>query len=206
MNHSVVYYDYDPEATVTCGECSWFGRTSQASRELFRELMTLHCPQCDRRLMTVVFPTIDETRAAAEAGNLEALKALPDLEAAANRAQRAEQLHLRSPDQLPDLPVHEMRLDWDLEEVEEEKWTVVRWGPVVVWRELAYWEGYERFIEIVRLLRRRYGRLLREVRPTSRSELYLYGDSLTAPSRVQKINDELTSAVDSTADNSSAEE
>ena len=188
----VAYYDRDPAAVITCDSCGWSGVSDQAASELFRELMEVNCPTCDRRLMTVVFPTLEETRAAARAGHPEAVKELPRVEAAAARAQRAEELQLRSPEQLPDLPAYPMRLDWDIEERDDELWTVVRWGPVIIWQELAYWEGYERFLSIVGILRQRYGKQLQEVRPTPASELYLYGDALGAPQQVRALNDELS--------------
>ncbi len=191
MIQTVHYYDRDPQALASCDSCGWSDLNSQTACEVFAELMELNCPRCDHRLMTVIFPTIEETRSAAQAGHPEAIKELPRLETTAARVERAERLHLRSPDQLPDLPSYPMRVDWDLEERDDEKWVVVRWGPVVIWQELAYWEGYERFFSIVGILRQRYGRLLQEVRPTPCSELYLYGDSLRARGRVQELNHEL---------------
>jgi hypothetical protein len=43
------------------------------------------------------------------------------------------------------------------------------------------WEGYERFIEVAEILRKRYGTALRDLIPTPASELYLYGDELSSP-------------------------
>jgi hypothetical protein len=65
---------------------------------------------------------------------------------------------------------------------------VLRHAGVEIWRELAYWEGYTRFETVFAILRERYGRRLREVRPTDASELYLYGDCLTAPRTVTRLN------------------
>jgi hypothetical protein len=64
----------------------------------------------------------------------------------------------------------------------------------VLWRELAYFEGYVRFAEVLALLRARYGTRLMELRrPTRESETYLYGDDLAAVRRVRGLNGELAS-------------
>ena len=57
-----------------------------------------------------------------------------------------------------------------------------------IWRELAYFEGYTRFEKVFAILGERYGSRFREVRPTPESELYLYGDRLSAPDIVRRLN------------------
>jgi hypothetical protein len=57
-----------------------------------------------------------------------------------------------------------------------------------IWRELAYYEGYRRFAAVFEILRERYGSRLAEVRPTPASELYLYGDKLSAPDTIDALN------------------
>jgi hypothetical protein len=46
----------------------------------------------------------------------------------------------------------------------------------VIFSEPAFYEGYERFIEVAQILRNRYGAASRDLVPTKASELYLYGD------------------------------
>ena len=46
----------------------------------------------------------------------------------------------------------------------------------MIFVELAFYEGYERFIEIPEILYTRYGTALRALVRTKISELYLYGD------------------------------
>jgi hypothetical protein len=53
---------------------------------------------------------------------------------------------------------------------------------------LAYYEGYRRFAAVFEILRERYGSRLAEVRPTPASELYLYGDKLSAPDTIDALN------------------
>lgn len=139
-------------------------------------------------LLIVAFPTIEETRAAAAAGNARAQAELPNVDAREERLNRAQDLELKSADQLPDLEGDTLRIDWDLEERDDEHWTVLRHGDREIWRELAYYEGYERFAAVFELLRERYGSRLAEVRPTSASEVYLYGDKLSAPQTIDALN------------------
>ncbi len=57
-------------------------------------------------------------------------------------------------------------------------------GDTIIFREPVIYEGYERFVEVARILRGRYGAALRDLVPTERSETYLYGDRLSAPQTV----------------------
>ena len=63
----------------------------------------------------------------------------------------------------------------------------------VLWRELAYWEGIDRFREVAALPQKKYGSRLRGLKPTARSETYLGGDKLWAFDVVDKINERLRS-------------
>ena len=71
---------------------------------------------------------------------------------------------------------------------------MLRHGGQEIWRELAFFEGYERFAVVFEILRERYGSRLTEVRPTSASELYLYGDKLSAPATIERLNASLESS------------
>jgi hypothetical protein len=92
---------------------------------------------------------------------------------------------LKTPSQLPDIPVPAFALFWDDDGREGEGGdTVIRLGDLVVWREPCVYEGYWRFDEVAAILRTRYGAALQDLEPTLRTELYLYGDKLTASDSV----------------------
>ncbi len=184
------YWDYDPDDPLDCPSCGWSGARGGIAEE-HRDLLDFCCPRCDKMLLIVPFPTLAETRAAAEAGNPRARSCLPGFEAAEARARQARSMELREPDQLPDLVGEQLVIDWDFEDRDAEKWTVLRHGNREIWRELAYWEGYPRFAEVFEILRTRYGDRLAEVRPTQASKLYLYGDAWSAPSRITELNTSL---------------
>jgi hypothetical protein len=184
------FWEYDRHAVLTCPGCAWTGCGAD-NEETFSELLDVRCPKCDRMLLIVAYATADETRAAAAAGNERAVAALQSIDEQESRVRRAESRELKEASQLPDLIGVEVRIEWDFEERGGEKWTVLRHEGSEIWRELAFWEGYERFAEVFKLVRERYGARLVEVRPTVASELYLYGDRLSAPKRIKELNESL---------------
>lgn len=67
-------------------------------------------------------------------------------------------------------------------------------GDHVIFSEPAVYEGYERFDEVARILKSKYGSRLTDLVPTDESHLYLYGDRLGSPELVRSIRRELFSA------------
>jgi hypothetical protein len=41
---------------------------------------------------------------------------------------------------------------WDFEEDDDEVWTILRHEGTPLWRELAFWKGYERFAQVFGVL------------------------------------------------------
>jgi predicted RNA-binding Zn-ribbon protein involved in translation (DUF1610 family) len=71
------YFDEEwREAPFTCRNCGWTGPSSEMANEPFRDLMDFSCPRCDTMLLIVNWPTLEDTRAAAAAGNAEAQREL----------------------------------------------------------------------------------------------------------------------------------
>lgn len=99
-----------------------------------------------------------------------------------------ERIRLRKPDQLPELEGAKLNLVWDCL---DEATTVLTHGDIEVWREPALYEGYDRFREVVLILKQRYGERLADVVPTPAAGLYLYGDNLRAPDYVTTIRESL---------------
>jgi hypothetical protein len=61
----------------------------------------------------------------------------------------------------------------------------------VIWREPAYFECYHRFGEVLALLNVKYGARVRDLAPTPRSLLYLYGESFVGPEFVRTLREKL---------------
>lgn len=195
----VPYWDFDEhrDEPVTCPSCGWTGDATDY-KDFHSDLFDVCCPECDRMIVIVPFPTVAETRAAAAAGNQRAEADLPGMEA--QERERAAWLHrvdetiLRKPDELPQLDGKQLVIAWDIEDSEGEKMTVLRHGDTVIWREVAFWEGIGRFAEVVEILRSRYGSRLVEVRPTPASEPYLWGDKYGVDKMIEDINTSLGKA------------
>lgn len=71
--------------------------------------------------------------------------------------------------------------------------TVIRLGDRVLFSEPAVYEGYERFAEVARILKAKYGSHLIDLIPTEQGHLYLYGDRLRAPEFIDRTRRELSS-------------
>lgn len=182
------YSEFDPEATIACLKCGSSQRAGD-NHELDGGVFDVRCVQCEHRMVTVMFPTVLETRDAAASGNLRAIEDLPGIEAQAARREITMATMLKSPSQLPELPDSPLVIHWDSETVEGEEWQVLRHGDTEIWREAAFYESIEIFEAVVRVLQARYGSRFAELRPTEASLLWLYGDRLTAGDTVKRLNE-----------------
>jgi hypothetical protein len=80
---------------------------------------------------------------------------------------------LESPSQLPEIAGnHELIFVWDQDEWD----SLILYGRFVVWREWTGFEVFERFEEVLGILKQKYGKRLIDVVPTLRSLYCLYGD------------------------------
>ncbi len=128
-------------------------------------------------LAIVSYPTDEETEA-----NLDRLteEDRTRFQARKEWLARWEKESLKSAAELPELSGKTLTLIWDLHDHGDERCTVIRHGTVIVWREPAGWGGYERFMEVLAILKARYGERLVDVVPSPASELYFFGDRLQA--------------------------
>lgn len=104
MAHHLKFWDYDSSAELTCPTCDWCG-PADGNEEWDSTLIEVRCGSCGQMLLVVPFPTFDETRKAAAAGNEAVIAEIPSMEKVeAEQLWRQQQVHLSSPDQLPELP------------------------------------------------------------------------------------------------------
>jgi hypothetical protein len=183
MDRHRSYYEVEMTDSISC-PCGWSGTVFDGF-EPYGELYDVRCEECNRMLLIVSYPTVEETKEAAAAGNPRAIKGL----AAALRVERFrvrfEAHQLRSPDELPELEGESLAFAWDFEgavESDDDRWTVIRLGERVVWREPAVYEGAWRFEEVKAILKERYGARFASLTPTEASEYYLLGDRGQWPS------------------------
>ena len=135
-------------------------------------------------LAMVSYPSLDETEATYDS------LSESEKEGLGRRKQRLadfENRKLESPADLPDLATSPIVLSWDFEEDQQgNRLTVIKHEGQILWSELAVWEGAERFVEVVDILKQKYGQRLSDVVPTDASGLYLYGDRLSSIGLVEQ--------------------
>lgn len=171
------YYDGYASMAFRCG-CGWTGPFSELRQECYRELFDASCPRCDKMLAIVSFPTDDETRQAAARGNKEAERNLKSVRARQAFRERYAATELREPAQLPDLEGSELHFDWLSEEQSGETHMVIRLRPDghEVWRELQAWENWRHLVDVIDILRAKYGPRFRSFTVSAEAEGWLYGD------------------------------
>jgi len=127
-------------------------------------------------LAIVSHPTLDEMEA-----NYETLSESEKVSLAQRKQFFAdfERSKLKSPADLPDVSTSPIVLSWGVNEDQQGKhWTVIKHQDQIIWSEPAVWEGVERFVEVVSILKQKYGQRLVDVVPSHASDLFLYGDDL----------------------------
>ena len=180
MAEVIGFYAPDRATRVFDCRCGWSGTIEQMSREIHREVVDHSCPTCDTMLVIQEYPSTSETREAAAKGDEQAIEALPSHERAERRQKRAKAAELKSVEQLPGLELMTPTLFvWDVEETAEESWAIVRiaGSGQEVWRELAYWEGWERAVAVRDLLAEKYGPMYAGLVATWQGQNYNAGDT-----------------------------
>jgi hypothetical protein len=183
------YYDNWREEEFDCPNCKWHGPGSALVLGDYKwESAERLCPVCEELITVVLHPTIEESRANWDKVSEWDRK---NIEAAEARQADFERRKLREPSQLPDIPEPSFVFHWDFADDGSRRETLIKHGDNVIFTEPAFYEGYERFIEVAQILRGRYGAALRDLIPTKASELYLYGDksgsSATVAAAIEKI-------------------
>jgi hypothetical protein len=183
------YYDNWRNELYECKNCGWKGLGEKLIQgEVFRELFEVDCPSCRERVSTVMHPTLAESRENWDKVSSED-KAM--IEFAESRQADFAQRALRTPAQLPDLTGNDLVIVWDIENYDGGD-TIIRCGDEVLWCEPAFYEGYERFVEVADILFQRYGKRIKDFIPSSQSEMCLYGDRIGAPGVIESCRRKLT--------------
>lgn len=184
------WYEFDEEAEMVCRRCGWTGNADQADLEIGSLSFHYECPKCSKALAVFDHVSHELTKQKAAEGNEKAKRDLPGVLSRESFLERAKASELTSPDQLPDLDGDEIVIEWDFESREEDNWTVLRHEDREIWREIAYYEGLDRYSEVASILIEKYGERLVGFPATSASSLYLYGDNIR-DDPVRSINERL---------------
>jgi hypothetical protein len=175
-----IYFEGWQEKEFACEECGWQGngdtcKTGNMYRKMFLEL---YCPSCNEIVDIIDFSSFEGCGKHKE-------KSADEQEEQQQKEYRA--LCLQSPEQLPDLQDDVFELLWDQEGGD----TQIKKGDLVIWSEPVAYEGFDRFERIALILKEKYGSSVKDLVPTDRSRLFLYGDYFPAVYHVRKIRKEL---------------
>jgi hypothetical protein len=181
------YYENWKSEILHCTECGWKGTFEEGSVDYHSAWLDISCPTCFFLLAIVSYPSDWETEANWDKLSVqekESFKAHTGFLTAQKKSS------LKSEADLPDLDGSSLIITWDFEGSPSGKFTVIRHGEREIWRELAFYEGFDRFKEVAEILMRKYGSRLADLVPTEASEYYLYGDaarSLDVVDTVRKL-------------------
>lgn len=178
------YYDW-MDKSLSCPACGWNGCGRDAvAGEVFRDGAEYHCPSCQHKFGFVVFPSHEDNLSDARAGPSDRLAS----HIATRRAEQFLVTKLREPSQLPALDPRPQSPVWDVVDGPgDDRYVVISHGDTEIWRELSWYENFERFGEVASILQQKYGDALRDLVPTDRSKLDLYGDNLSSPAYVENV-------------------
>jgi hypothetical protein len=182
------YFDDYKTPVLECPTCHWRGTFEQGSVEYHAELADSRCPNCDffdaPMLAIVSYPTLEEARARSDRPGIREW-----VQAIDRGLDEFEAQKLRTPEQLPEISADNFTLVWDFEADEDysNARTLIKHGDVVIFSEPARFEEYRRFEEVAEILKAKYGDRVKDLVPTERSELYLYGDDARGYHYVDKV-------------------
>ncbi len=180
------YYEFQ-QGIQTC-HCGWTGLGSETGvYESFDDLYEVACPKCEEKIGICEYPYSWEAKENPAADRVDKLAA----ELIESRSTRFEREKLKSPDQLPDIDGDSIILTWDTDSEVGPGNVLIQHGNKLIWKEMEWFEGFTRFIEIAGILKNKYGDRLNDLVPSPRSEMDLYGDHLGGPTRVDECRRKL---------------
>ncbi len=189
------YFDDWKTEVFTCPKCGWTGIFEEGDVEIHDQLMDSSCPDCDYKstpmLAIVSWPTMEESEKnwdkVSEGDKEVIIKRKRFLE-------KLEKMSLKSAAELPDLEGRKIIITWDFVGEEPDGYTALIYDGKEIWREPAVYEGYDRFSEVVDILKEKYGERLVDVEPTKASYLYLLGDYFGADGSVEGVRKRIQSS------------
>lgn len=174
------YYSYEKDA-YTCRFCGWKGLGKDCvTLEGFEGLFEIGCPKCKEKVGNVQYPLVSEMRNSDNAVD----RATAALATASQNLFQSQ--CLKSPEQLPDIDEDFIVLIWDLKENPGDlrDRTIIKHGGRIIWDEPFVYEGFVSFMEVGDILKKKYGNRLKDIIPTDKSKMDLYGDDLASPRAV----------------------
>ena len=180
------YYEYKNQQ-YHCGNCDWAGFGSETiDNDDIDSFLEILCPKCNKNLDCVCFPTLEETL---EFGTKEDKESAIKKQNFINRVQASR---LKNHKQLPDIQADKIIIT--LCEVEQtagrDADIVLLWKDKEIWREICTYEYYERYLELGRILKEKYGERLIDFE--AKHTTYLGGDCSFAFDKVREFRQSLS--------------
>ena len=183
----VPYYERKTH-TFTCDKWSWTGLGSELGiYEMYSEIVEWACPNCGEKLTFSAFPNREETQAAADAGDQQAIDELPGFDSRGRRWRRV--LETRESDVAAPAELDHGDVRCVLSTVKDEEgetWLTLTANRLEIHRELAAWEDTEPAHRMLAPLHQRYGERLRSFNWEPALQ-YLAGDRLSYVSELDKL-------------------
>ena len=176
MSEKAEYYDDWQRRQLLC-TCGWSGVPEQSTADYDSEYLTEYdCPQCQRSLLLVSYPTADQVKEAAAGGHAAAIKQLAVVEWRKRYAEAVAASRLQDAAGLAEVSGDSIDVVFELlERTDDVTEIVMSANGHVLHRELVYYESLEPLERLVPLLRQRYGNRLRSI-DTTGANLYFLGD------------------------------
>lgn len=163
---------------LTCRSRGWMGSGSLATvGELFEQLAEYCCPECGTKIVSVQFPTREETAAAASRGNAEAIVAMEQWAQRDMFWRRLEESR-RAPIEWPTwLDSGDVACALHLDSAGGDTWLVLSANGLEIHRELAAYESPEPLARLGATVKQHVGERLKAF-DYAPAMLYLAGDKL----------------------------
>lgn len=166
----IEYYKYKTQS-FECKNCSWKGKgESLVMGDLYDELYEVHCPECKNKIGIVMLPTFDEVLKYGSEDDKAKVKEMM------SRQEKIKTAELKSADQLPEIEKDGI-IDFQLKVKDDngEEYLVIFADGEEIWREFYFWEFFERYIELAKMLKQKYGSRMTDLDTCGFDQL-LYGD------------------------------
>ncbi len=185
------YLELD-ETIIHCPHCSWigFGKQTEQDDHIYDYGIDLLCPKCDKTLGLCLFPTKQESLASPKVSDEEKER----IRNVMARRENFEKTKLKDVSQLKEIYDESFTLLWTFWGEGDRIQTLrIMYHDEIIWEELAWYEYYERYIEIAKILKAKYGIRLTDLIPSENSSIFLYGDKWNADEIVNEARKKIRS-------------
>ncbi len=176
------------ETVIHCPGCSWigFGRQAILDKGAFLFAADIICPSCSIILGLCILPVDDGPAINSKAVESE------NKESVFLKKEKEEYKKLKDPSQLKDINDENIFLIWSLAGYEKHSETVrILYHTEIIWEEPLWFECYDRFIQIAKILKAKYCRRLKDLIPSDNSYAYLYGDNFNADEIISEVRKQI---------------